>query len=55
MITQNSLLHIIKTGDLLYLALVVMDHVSAGVVTGKLDMGKGKRMGVPKGCAMNKF
>lgn len=32
----------------MHLALVVRDHASTGVVTGQLDMGKGKRMGVPK-------
>lgn len=34
------------------MAVVVMDGVSAGVVTGQLDVGKGKRMGVgvPEGC-----
>ena len=39
------------------MAVVVMDHVSAGVVTGQLDTGNSKRMGVPKGCVCvtNKF
>ena len=44
MVTQDSLLHVVKR-DRLYFATVVMDHVSAGAGTGQLDTWKGKRMG----------
>lgn len=39
MITQDSQ----RVKQLLYLAVVEMDHINTGVVTGQLDKGKGKK------------
>lgn len=47
-VTYDSLLHLEKK-DLL------MNHVSTGAVTGQLDTGKGKKIGVQKGHVKNKF
>lgn len=40
MVTQDSQLQV---HQILYLALVEMDHINTGVVTGHLDKGKGKK------------